>query len=144
MADSTSTSSSISIDAPPSAVLAVIADFDSYPAWAGVKDVEVLGAGPDGKAEQVTMTIDAGIIKGAYTLAYRWAEDSVSWSLVESSLMRSQEGSYRLQAEGECTRVDYALAVDLAIPMPGIFKRKGEKVIVDTALKGLKKRVESL
>jgi hypothetical protein len=35
------------------------------------------------------------------------------------------------------------LAVDLNIPMLGMFKRKAEKVIMDTALKGLKKRVES-
>ncbi|MFC7720624.1 SRPBCC family protein [Nonomuraea recticatena] len=36
----------------------------------------------------------------------------------------------------------YELAVDLKVPMIGMIKRKAEKVIVDTALKGLKKRVE--
>jgi hypothetical protein len=34
--------------------------------------------------------------------------------------------------------------VDIAIPMIGMLKRKAEKVIIDTALKGLKRRVESL
>ena len=38
----------------------------------------------------------------------------------------------------------YRLAVDLSIPMIGMLRRKAEKVIIDTALKGLKKRVESL
>ena len=42
------------------------------------------------------------------------------------------------------TEVTYRLAVDLSIPMIGMLKRKAEKVIIDTALKGLKKRVESL
>ena len=37
----------------------------------------------------------------------------------------------------------YQLAVDLAVPMLGMFKRKAEKMIMDTALKGLKKRVEA-
>ena len=37
----------------------------------------------------------------------------------------------------------YRLAVDVSIPMIGMLKRKAEKVIIDTALKGLKKRVES-
>jgi hypothetical protein len=41
------------------------------------------------------------------------------------------------------TRVTYRLAVDVAIPLIGMLKRKAEKVIIDTALKGLKKRVES-
>ncbi|MFC7587576.1 hypothetical protein ACFQYP_30740 [Nonomuraea antimicrobica] len=36
----------------------------------------------------------------------------------------------------------YELAVDLSVPMIGLIRRKAEKVIVDTALKGLKKRVE--
>jgi hypothetical protein len=35
-----------------------------------------------------------------------------------------------------------ALAVDINMPMIGMFKRKAEKAIIDSALKGLKKRVE--
>ena len=42
------------------------------------------------------------------------------------------------------TEVTYSLAVDLAIPMLGLLKRKLEKMVMDTALKELKKRVESL
>ena len=42
------------------------------------------------------------------------------------------------------TEVTYRLAVDISIPMIGMLKRKAEKVIIDTALKGLKKRVESI
>ena len=38
----------------------------------------------------------------------------------------------------------YELTVDIAIPMLGLMKRKAEKIIIDTALKELKKRVESL
>ena len=37
----------------------------------------------------------------------------------------------------------YRLAVDISIPMIGLIKRKAEKAIVDTALQGLKERVES-
>jgi hypothetical protein len=39
--------------------------------------------------------------------------------------------------------VTYRLAVDVKIPMIGLLKRRAEKVIVDTALKELKKRVEA-
>ena len=42
------------------------------------------------------------------------------------------------------TKVTYDLEVDLKIPMIGMLKRKAEKVIIDTALKELKKRVESM
>ena len=37
----------------------------------------------------------------------------------------------------------YSLAVELAIGMLGMFKRKAEKMIMDTALKELKRRVEA-
>jgi hypothetical protein len=60
-----------------------------------------------------------------------------------SSRTKSQDGSYILAETDGGTEVTYELAVDLNIPMLGMFKRKAEKVIIDTALKGLKKRVES-
>jgi hypothetical protein len=40
------------------------------------------------------------------------------------------------------TEVTYHLALDVKIPLLGMIKRKAEKVIIDTALKELKKRVE--
>ena len=52
-------------------------------------------------------------------------------------------GSYTLASDGAGTKVTYRLAVDVKIPMIGLLKRKAEKVIVDTALKELKKRVEA-
>jgi hypothetical protein len=54
------------------------------------------------------------------------------------------DGSYDLVDNGDgTTLVTYRLAVDVKFPMIGLMKRKAEKVIVDRALKGLKKRVES-
>jgi hypothetical protein len=43
---------------------------------------------------------------------------------------------------GGRTEVTYSITIDLSIPMLGMIKRKAEKVILDTALKELKKRVE--
>jgi hypothetical protein len=40
--------------------------------------------------------------------------------------------------------VTYTLEVELSIGMLGMFRRKAEKMIMDTALKQLKRRVESL
>jgi hypothetical protein len=57
--------------------------------------------------------------------------------------MKRQEGSYTLVEKGGSTEVTYAITIDLSIPMLGMMKRKAEKVILDTALKELKKRVEA-
>ena len=138
-------SSSTTIDADKAAVMAVIADFDAYPEWASmIKKVSVDETGPDGRGTQVTFNLDAGVLKDEYTLAYDWqGDDRVDWTLVKGKALKSQEGSYILEESGDSTEVTYKLSVDLHIPMLGMFKRKAEKVIMDTALKGLKKRVES-
>ena len=58
-------------------------------------------------------------------------------------MVTAMDGMYQLSAHGDSTNVLYRLAVDVKIPMLGMIKRKAEKVIIDTALKGLKERVES-
>jgi hypothetical protein len=135
---------SIVIVAPPAAIMAVIGDFPAYPQWAGsVKSTEVLSSGPDGRPAQVKFMLDAGPIKDEYVLDYAWSGDErVDWTLVRANMQRSQQGSYVLVPRGETTEVTYHLAVDLLIPMLGMLKRKAEKVIMDTALKELKRRVE--
>jgi hypothetical protein len=145
------TTSSIVIAADPASVMGVISDFAAYPVWAqGVKRAEpVRGASvaPDGvHPQQVYFELDASPIKDAYTLHYDWVGDeSVSWTLVEGRMLKAMDGAYELDARGDgSTEVTYRLAVDIAIPMIGMLKRKAEKVIIDTALKGLKRRVESL
>lgn len=140
------TTSSIVVAADPAAVMAVIADFAAYPEWAkGVKSTEIRGTDSAGRAEQVYFVLDVAPIKDSYTLAYRWDGDRrVTWSLAESQMLRSLDGSYDLRAVPGGTEVTYQLALDLNIPIIGMLKRKGEKVIIETALAGLKKRVESL
>ncbi len=137
---------SIVIEAEPEAIMAVIADFPSYPQWTGVvKDVEVLDAGSGGRAEEVRFVLDAGVVKDEYVLSYTWTPNglAVNWHLVRGQIQRFQRGSYVLRSTGSTTHVTYTLAVELAIPMIGMFRRKAEKVIMDTALKELKRRVES-
>jgi carbon monoxide dehydrogenase subunit G len=138
-------SSTITIAAPPEQVLAVIADIDSYPEWTGqIKSAEVVETTADGKPAQARFVMDAGVLKDEYVLAYDWNDRGVQWELVgKSSVQRSQVGSYALAPKGDGTEVTYKLAVDISMPMLGMFKRKAEKMIMDSALKELKKRVES-
>ena len=141
------TSSSIVVDAPPADVMAVIADFESYPEWAkGVQQAEVVEAGVGDRAEQVYFELDVAPIKDEYTLAYDWDGDrEVTWTLAQGKMLRALDGTYTLVDRGDgSTEVTYRLALDVTIPLIGMLKRKGEKILIDAALKGLKKRVETL
>lgn len=150
------TASSILVEATPATVMSVIADFASYPLWAkGVQVAEVLDRVEDGRAKRVRFVLDVAPIRDTYTLDYVWDGDRrVSWTLVEATLLRSMDGAYTLRDLGGSdlggsdlggrTEVTYRLTLDLQIPLIGMLKRRGERVLIDTALRGLKTRVESL
>ena len=135
-------SSSITIDATADQVLAVIKDLEAYPEWAGgISKVVIDEPGP----AKATFTMSQSGMSDEYTLDYAWKADGVSWSLSGTSkMMKSQKGSYQLSEKGGKTDVTYLLTLDLKIPMIGLMKRKAEKMIIETALKDLKKRVEAL
>jgi ribosome-associated toxin RatA of RatAB toxin-antitoxin module len=141
------TTSSINVDASPSQVMDVIADFESYPTWAkGVTTADVIAEFPDGRAEKVFFKLDVSPIKDEYTLVYVWTGDEqVTWKLDQGKMLKALDGAYVLSDRGDgSTDVTYRLALDVSIPLIGMLKRKGEKILIDAALKGLKKRVESL
>jgi len=140
------TESSIVINAPADRVMQVIADVLAYPEWSdGVRSVEILTTYEDLKPADVVFVVDAGAIKDTYQLEYDWTDDNrtVTWTLTSGEMLKAMDGAYRLADNGDgTTTVVYQLAVDVSIPMIGMIRRKAEKVIVDTALKGLKARVE--
>jgi hypothetical protein len=146
MADSTT--SSITVGVPRAFVMAVIADFAAYPEWAnGVRATEIVEQLDDGRARRVRFTLDAGIIKDRFVLCYQWDGDAqVRWALdpAESgSVISELSGGYLLADRGSGTDVTYDLTIGLRIPVIGLLKRRAEKTVIDTALKGLKSRAES-
>ncbi len=145
MADQTQ--SSIVIDAPADRIMAVIADLPAYPQWSdGIASVTVLSVyEDDNRPADARFVLDSGAIKDTYELEYDWDDNArVSWTLTKGDMLTAMDGTYELSENGDgTTTVHYRLSVDVKIPMIGMIKRKAEKVIVDTALKGLKKRVEA-
>ena len=140
------TSASITVAAPLASVMAVIADFAAYPQWASaVRSTEVISRDGAGRGTQVRFQLDAGVIRDSYVLAYDWDGDTVvRWELAEAgTVITAMSGGYLLAGTDHGTTVSYELAVDVRIPMLGVMKRRAEKSIVDTALKGLKGRVEA-
>lgn len=138
-------SSTITIDATPEAVLAVIRDVEAYPQWTnGISKAVVVEPGKDGPAK-VTFTMSQSGLSDEYTLVYDWKADGVDWELTApTKLQKSQIGSYQLDPAESGTKVTYLLTMDIKVPMIGLMRRKAEKMIIDSALKELKKRVESL
>jgi len=150
MADTVS--ESIKINASPEEVMAVIADLDDYLNWGeGFTGVDIKSTHDDGAAKDVAFSISTPLGKDTYELAYVWEGNArVSWTLnsdeagkPKSSMMKKLVGRYTLTPDGDGTTVTYELEIDPKIPMMGFMKKKAAAAIVDQALHGLKKRVES-
>lgn len=138
------TSATVVIAAPRAAVMAVIADFAAYPAWAGVRSARVIGEpGPGGRAAAVRFEIDGGVFRERFTLRYDWDGDrQVSWQIAEAGkVLTALSGSYRLAELDGGTTVTFELAVGIRIALIGPVRRRVEKAVIDAALNGLEVRV---
>lgn len=138
-------SDSVTIDASPERILGVITDLDAYPEWAeGVQEAEVLETDEEGRPTRGRFEVDARVVEVSYTLAYTYEDaERVTWELVEGDTLNQLDGSYVLRPKGDATEVTYSLEVDVDIPLPGFMKKRAAKQILESGLKGLKRRSES-
>jgi len=137
---------SIHVVASPDQCYAVAIAFDRYPEWAtDVKDVEILDRDGEGRGTLVRYEISALGKSIGYVLAYDYADapGGFSWELKEADYLRRLDGAYRFDAAGGGTRVGYRLTVDVTLPLPGFMKRAAAGMIVDNAMKQLKRYVEA-
>jgi ribosome-associated toxin RatA of RatAB toxin-antitoxin module len=140
------TQGEITIAADPRAIMDVIADFEAYPEWASsVKKSEILERDAEGRGKKVRFEVSLLGLNGWYELTYAYEPDDtgISWTFVDGAPIKNLEGEYSLSGGDGSTDVVYRASVEPGIPMIGFMKRKMEKQVIDIALKGLKKRVES-
>ena len=138
----------IRVDAPAARCWDVAIDFESYPEWVrDVKEARIVERDEEGRGKRVEFRAAALGKSIRYVLEYDYSDapDSFSWKFVEGDMLRRLDGTYRFEPEGEAsTRVHYDLAVDLAVPLPGLVKRRAAGLIMGSALKELKRQVEAV
>ena len=134
------------IDASPDRVLEVALDIEKYPEWArDVKDVVVTARDGDGRPSQVEFRTSALGRSTHYTLQYDYSQapKMLAWTMVKGDIQRSIEGAYRFEATNDGgTLVQYDLAIELVVPLPGFVKRRAERRILN-AIKEMKAYAEA-
>ena len=139
-------SDTITIEASPDAVWAIATDLERYPEWArDVKDVVITARDDDGRPSQVEFRTSALGRSTHYTLQYDYshAPAVLAWTMVKGDIQRSIEGAYRFEATNDGgTMVQYDLAIELVVPLPGFVKRRAERRILN-AIKEMKAYAEA-
>ncbi len=138
----------IRVDAPAERCWDVAVDFESYPEWVrDVKEARIVDRDAQGRGHLVEFRAAALGKSIRYILEYDYTEapEAFSWKFVEGDMLRRLDGTYRFEADGDgATRVHYDLAVELAVPLPGLVKRRAAGLIMGSALKELKRQVEAV
>ncbi len=130
------------IEATPEEIMDVLFDLESLPQWSSVhREVEVLERDEQGHPSKSRQVVKLVGVSDEQELAYAVHDDGVSWTLISAKQQRAQEGRYTLVPDGDATRVSFELTVDLVAPVPGFLIKRGSKTLMDTATKGLRKRV---
>lgn len=142
------TEGSITIKAPAAEVMEVIEDYESYPEWNDLRSAEILKKDSKGRGSEVAFEVKApmlGEVKYTLQYSYKAGDGGVSWTTKEiEGGIKDIRGEYELvELDEDETKVTYRMSIELGIKVPGFLRKQGEKQIVDGALKGLKKRVES-
>jgi ribosome-associated toxin RatA of RatAB toxin-antitoxin module len=138
----------IRINASADRCFDVAVDFESYPEWLrDVKEAKILAVDEQGRGVRVEFRAAALGKSVRYVLEYDYAAapNEFSWHFAQGDMLRRLDGTYRFEPEGPAlTRVQYDLAVELAMPLPGLVKRRAAGLIMGSALKELKKQVEAV
>jgi ribosome-associated toxin RatA of RatAB toxin-antitoxin module len=135
----------IEVSASPARCFALTTSFEAYPEWTSdVKQVSVLERDGDGRGRRVEYHVAGLGRRVRYVLDYDFADAprSFSWSLVEGDMLRALDGRYAFTPTDDGTHVDYTLRIDLAVPMPGMVKRRASGMIMGNALRDLKRAAE--
>ena len=136
----------ITIAAPLAQVWAIATDLEKYPEWThDVKDVVIAARDGEGRPSQVEFRTSALGRSTHYTLAYDYAEapNVLAWSMIKGDIQRSIDGAFKFRPNSDGgTEVQYDLAIELVVPLPGFVKRRAERRILN-AIKELKAFAEA-
>jgi ribosome-associated toxin RatA of RatAB toxin-antitoxin module len=126
----------------PAAVYAVVVDFAAYPRlFPEIKAARVLSS--EGKRVRAEF-------RGNIVLPFRYVLDldcdpaalTVDWHYVEGEVVKNSEGGWRFSPEGDGTRVEYRVTMEISAPLPGFLLRKITDGLVALSLPAMFASVE--
>ncbi len=136
---------SITVNASPETIYAVVTSFEHYADWVSdLKRIDVVSRDEQGRGLEVEFRAAAFGRSTTYTLHYDYskAPRELSWRQIQGDLTETLNGRYTFDADGDETKVTYDLEVELLVPIPTFIKSRAAYRIQTQALRELKAQAE--
>jgi ribosome-associated toxin RatA of RatAB toxin-antitoxin module len=120
--------------ATPAEVYEVVTDFGAYPRlFSELKATRILSK----ENPRVRVEFRAEVVlpvRYVLDLVCDSVAPSVNWTFVEGEIVTGSTGGWRFAVEGDGTRVDYFVALEIKAPLPGFVLRKVTDALVAASI----------
>ncbi|MDP9165733.1 MAG: SRPBCC family protein [Actinomycetota bacterium] len=139
-------SKTVEVEASADAIMAIVADFESYPQWnEEIKGCWILARYDDERPSQLRLDTSVQGMDGTYIQAvYYPGENQIQTVMQQGDLFSKQEQLFSVVAMGPISLLTVDLNVEISVPVPAMMVKKVVNDALDHLADNLKKRAETL
>ncbi|KAA0074828.1 cyclase [Mycolicibacterium sp. P9-64] len=139
-------SKTVEVSASADSIIAIVADFESYPQWnEEVKGVWVLARYDDGRPSQLRLDAAVSGFDISYIQAvYYPGENQIQTVMQQGDLFSKQEQLFSVVAMGSTSLLTVDLDVETTMPVPALMVKKMVNDALEHLAGNLKSRAEAL
>jgi ribosome-associated toxin RatA of RatAB toxin-antitoxin module len=139
-------SKTVEVEASAETIMAIVADFESYPQWnEEIKGCWILARYEDQRPSQLRLDTSVQGMNGTYIQAvYYPGENQIQTVMQQGDLFAKQEQMFSVVAMGPTSLLTVDLDVEVTMPVPAMMVKKVVNDALDHLADNLKKRAEAL
>jgi ribosome-associated toxin RatA of RatAB toxin-antitoxin module len=139
-------SKTVEVTAGASAIMAIVADFESYPQWnEEIKGLWVLARYDDGRPSQLRLDASVNGFNGSYIQAvYYPGPNQIQTVMQQGDLFTKQEQLFSVVEMGPTTLLTVDMDIEVSMPVPAMMVKKLANDALDNLADKLKGRAEEL
>jgi ribosome-associated toxin RatA of RatAB toxin-antitoxin module len=139
-------SKTVEVAASAESIMAIVADFESYPQWnEEIKGCWVLARYDDGRPSQLRLDTSVQGMDGTYIQAvYYPSEHQIQTVMQQGALFSKQEQVFAVVETGPTSLLTVDLDVEVTLPVPAVMVKKIANDALDHLAGNLKTRAEQL
>jgi len=139
-------SKTVEVNADAAAIMAIVADFETYPQWNdSIKGLWVLARYDDGRPSQLRLDTEVQGMQGTYIQAvYYPGQNQIQTVLQQGDLFSKQEQLFSVVEIGASSLLTVDIDVETTMPVPAPVLKQLLNNVLDHLAENLKQRAQQL